>query len=34
MSIDKDLPRKEFFEEYGIDLLTLIFKVTYYGKDI
>lgn len=34
MRIDKDLPWKEFYKEDGIDLFTLMFKVTYYGKDI
>jgi hypothetical protein len=34
MTIDKDLPWEEFFREDGLDLFTLFFKVTYYGKDI
>ena len=34
MKIDKDLPWEEFFREDGLDLFTVFFKVTYYGKDI
>ena len=34
MTIDKHLPWVEFFEEHGLDMFTLFFKLTFYGPDV
>ena len=32
-AIDRDLPREKFFSEHGHELLSHIFKLTFYGKN-
>jgi len=34
MALDRELPWREFFKEDGVDVFTMFFKLTYYGKDI
>ena len=34
MMVDKYLPWQEFFADYGYDMFTLFFKLTYYGEGI
>lgn len=34
MEVERDLPFGEYFSSYGQDLFNIIFKVTYYDKDI